>query len=78
MRHVLLDEGDTLEITCTASGNPKPSITWRRSEGAIVLGRTGKLTKNNVKPGDSGNYECVAKNEVGLSRTKVLVMVRSK
>jgi len=74
-QRILLDEGDNLEVSCIASGNPKPTITWRRLNGE-VLARTGKLTKKNMMPIDSGNYECVAENYMGQAKLNILVFVQ--
>lgn len=75
-KHVILEEGDTLDAVCSVSGSPKPSISWRRIEGALSLGNSEQLVKMNMEPGDSGNYECVAKNYVGEARGRVIVIVR--
>lgn len=76
-QRILLDEGETLEAKCTASGTPKPSITWKRFNGSILT-RTGKLIKKNMRPNDSGYYDCTAQNYLGQAKTRLIVFVRGK
>lgn len=61
-------------ISCNATGNPVPSISWTRNESPIdrnVNSRISfsadkkQLTITNVSRADSGEYRCVAKNSLG-------------
>jgi hypothetical protein len=36
---IVVKENENVRLKCSASGNPKPDITWRRDDNkAIVLG----------------------------------------
>ena len=69
---VSLVTGSPARIFCQAEGEPEPTITWRRSEGATInlqhraghsksLGSVLQLGK--LTPRDSGDYFCIAKND---------------
>ena len=59
-------------LSCNASGNPTPTISWTRN-GSLVNTSTRisfsdgnkTLTITNVNRTDSGEYRCVARNRVG-------------
>ncbi|BFZ13792.1 hypothetical protein BsWGS_16832 [Bradybaena similaris] len=61
---------DTVELKCRASGDPTPSIQWRKEEGRIPFGRArqlddGTLRIEKVQAVDDGVYVCVAENSAG-------------
>ena len=62
-----------MTFTCDADGNPSPTFSWRKN-GSVVL-TTSRITFNennktltitNVIRGDSGEYICVATNNVNM------------
>ncbi|KAL3872664.1 hypothetical protein ACJMK2_035877 [Sinanodonta woodiana] len=59
-------EGTAFSVTCQARGVPKPTIKWFRiikSESQLVQeGET--LVIPSIRKSDSGNYMCVANNEI--------------
>ena len=67
-------EGNNATVSCNAIGNPSPSITWTKN-GSIIstagdprstFGADNKsLTITNVSRADSGQYQCVASNNLG-------------
>ncbi|KAL0852381.1 hypothetical protein ABMA28_000578 [Loxostege sticticalis] len=74
--NVQLNTGDTLVLTCTATGTPTPLISWRRnwgdvpevciSENTQTNGQvTGTLTCTNMQPAYNGAYSCEAMNNKG-------------
>ena len=66
-------EGDNVTLSCNASGNPVPSISWTRngsllnsSVPRISFGpESRKLTIMSINRADSGEYRCVADSSVG-------------
>ena len=61
---VLASTGDTLTLNCSAAGDPRPVISWKRQGAALPVGRSHKtndaLIIRDLKEEDAGNYICVA------------------
>jgi len=64
-------EGDNVTLSCNASGNPVPTISWTRN-GLLLLtsslqrisfgAESRELTITSINRADSGEYRCVANN----------------
>ncbi|XP_069039964.1 basement membrane-specific heparan sulfate proteoglycan core protein isoform X5 [Lepisosteus oculatus] len=75
--------GEPINLECQATGEPRPAVTWHRSDTArrIVLSSPVPMDSNAVmqilaaRPEDSGTYGCMAKNSEGSSEVKVDVVV---
>ncbi|XP_066015799.1 hemicentin-1-like [Pocillopora verrucosa] len=76
-------EGENMTLSCNATGNPEPSISWVKdgfpisSDSRISFSHDYKrLTITYVNRMDSGEYRCVARNRVGndTSNSKVNVL----
>ena len=56
--------GDTLTLNCSATGNPRPDISWKRQGAALPVGRSHStneaLILRGLRKEDSGIYICVA------------------
>ena len=56
--------GDTLTLNCSATGDPRPVISWKRQEATLPVGRSDRtekaLTIRDFRQEDAGNYICVA------------------
>ncbi|XP_021347692.1 MAM and LDL-receptor class A domain-containing protein 1-like isoform X2 [Mizuhopecten yessoensis] len=53
-------------LTCNASGNPDPTITWSKPTSCQTLIATGNShTLNPITFGDGGKYTCTATNGAG-------------
>ena len=70
---VTIVEGNKLLLTCNASGEPEPSMSWTRIGSSNVLSVSPSLTIVNVsRPGTADNliqYQCTASNGVGTPAT---------
>ncbi|XP_029971636.1 nectin-4 isoform X2 [Salarias fasciatus] len=74
---------ENAELLCDSRGNPRPhSITWARKEGHLPDGVSvtgGKIQfGRTLRANDSGVYECVVNNTVGVGRTEFVLTVAEK
>ncbi|KAG8170511.1 hypothetical protein JTE90_000334, partial [Oedothorax gibbosus] len=82
---VLVEEGDSISIGCSASGEPKPSVKWLRGEGntlisndissAMSVSTSGTLTVNKIEAAMQGSYTCIAENEIGKTISKTITIL---
>lgn len=77
-------EGEPAELKCTASGNPKPLVTWLDPQlrnltsvgGYLINPERGTLSISRAnRRDDHGDFQCVAYNTVGEIRRKVPMFV---
>ncbi|KAI4808159.1 hypothetical protein KUCAC02_000227 [Chaenocephalus aceratus] len=68
-------------LRCVSGGNPKPhSFTWLRVGGelpeGVITHPNGTLVFGRpLSPSDKGTYQCVAKNDVGVGKAEVEIIV---
>ncbi|CAM9770468.1 unnamed protein product [Lampetra fluviatilis] len=78
----IFEEGDTMELSCIATGNPNPSsIQWARRDGempdrARILGN--KLVITALNKTDNGTYKCEGFNNIGHSAEEYTLYVRGE
>ncbi|XP_035685813.1 hemicentin-2-like [Branchiostoma floridae] len=73
-------EGEPVNLTCTAEGNPVPAVTWKRLGGAHWRGNNDRGHSDIIKAvsrSDVGTYQCKADNgippsDVGSIRLDIL------
>ena len=74
--------GRTLRINCSAQGDPRPFITWRRVGGQLPAGRAeilnGSLILRRITAKDSGRYVCTATSVPVLKSPESAVTVNVK
>ncbi|XP_076457798.1 roundabout homolog 2-like isoform X2 [Babylonia areolata] len=67
---VIAKKDDTVELKCSATGDPRPTIQWQKEYGRIPFGRArqlddGTLWIEKVEVSDDGVYVCIAENTAG-------------
>ncbi|XP_070557989.1 leucine-rich repeat neuronal protein 1-like [Ptychodera flava] len=88
-----VDEGDTSELNCTATGVPEPSVYWITPGGNLVNGTNyndtmgvyeelqmnsqGTLFITSSRTEHSGTYVCIATNMKGTATKFILLRVKS-
>uniref|UniRef100_A0A0N5BC31 Roundabout homolog 2 n=1 Tax=Strongyloides papillosus TaxID=174720 RepID=A0A0N5BC31_STREA len=76
--------GSSVFFDCQASGDPMPSITFKKSGEAMPVGRAyihpnnKGLTIQNVQLNDTGEYICIAENSAGRIETTAILKVHSQ
>ena len=76
---VIIEEGQNLSLVCKATGQPIPTVTWRKAFSQLPKQKTtvvaGNLNIVNVAKADGGTYECAVKNLLGQDSALAQVMV---
>ena len=81
---IVVNVGDEVSLTCSAQGHPKPVITWVKDDirvtngNRFVLQASGDLNIKEIGKNDEGNYQCLAKNDVGTEIKTVRVVVKGE
>ncbi|XP_060110962.1 protein turtle homolog A isoform X2 [Heteronotia binoei] len=77
---VEVQDREPLTLTCSAAGNPRPVVTWKRNNQAVRGGdkvqvKNGTLIIANVERASAGSYTCHATSEEGTitHTTRLLV-----
>ncbi|XP_070688611.1 vascular cell adhesion protein 1b [Pempheris klunzingeri] len=77
---VLVMAGSPLTLSCSAEGNPEPTIAWsfRTAAGRLLpRGRAHQLVFTAVSLSDAGRYECEARNPEGNQSAALVVTVHA-
>ncbi|XP_068733594.1 immunoglobulin superfamily member 10-like [Montipora capricornis] len=70
-------ENSTVILSCNATGEPTPNITWKRvADDEILPAVDGVYVIDSIKRNSSGRYCCKADNGVGIDSKTVNVTVR--
>ena len=76
-----IPKGQTASFSCSATGDPTPSIKWYKSQDPIsnnthfsVLSNA-TLVVNNVSEQDNGWYTCRATNDAGTIEDRANLLV---
>ncbi|XP_005388854.1 PREDICTED: vascular cell adhesion protein 1 [Chinchilla lanigera] len=75
----ILEEGSSVNMTCTTHGLPAPKILWSRqlSNGDLQpLSENTTLTLISTKMEDSGIYVCEGINQAGVNRKEVELIIQ--
>jgi len=77
-----VNEGGTASFQCSASGNPKPALTWSQLNNQSEIMQSavsgGKLEIKKVTGSDSGVFQCSATNILGNSQEVVRLTVNGE
>ena len=69
----LVEDTDSVILTCTADANPPPTYLWVRKAGVGgEVGRGPVLTISPVDRGDIDTYSCIASNSLGSSAPRAV------
>ena len=72
-------ENQTATFYCSASGNPRPVVTWRKVNGSLgdesVSINDGKLEISNSSYNDTGKYVCTAISALGQDQKMTNLLV---
>uniref|UniRef100_A0A8D0H9X7 Ig-like domain-containing protein n=1 Tax=Sphenodon punctatus TaxID=8508 RepID=A0A8D0H9X7_SPHPU len=73
---------ENVTLPCSAKGTPKPAVLWLKNSAELLNGLSGtavleegSLVIDSVLPSDSGDYTCLATNEVGSVQRRAKLMV---
>ena len=76
---IFVGTGDTLTLNCSAIGDPRPVISWKRQGAALPVGRSHRtndgLELRDLKKEDAGNYICVAATSAGVFNIETISYV---
>ncbi|XP_058655738.1 B-cell receptor CD22 isoform X2 [Onychostoma macrolepis] len=68
-------EGDSVTLSCTSRGRPDVSFTWFKKTIKIENSQQmSDLKLIKVKPEDSGEYYCEAKNKHGAEKSNIITI----
>ena len=78
-----VNETDSAAFYCSATGNPRPVIVWRKLNGSVAKYRSdttssGRLVINGSLFSDRGIYKCQARNILGMAQTETSLVVNGK
>ncbi|XP_027392189.1 vascular cell adhesion protein 1-like isoform X3 [Bos indicus x Bos taurus] len=75
----ILEEGSSVNMTCSSNGLPAPKILWSRqlSNGDLQpISENATLSFMSTKMEDSGIYVCEGINQAGISRKEVNLTIQ--
>lgn len=69
-----VNEGESVTLSCDSRGHPDVTFSWFKKEEIDQSQQTSDLKLNNVKPADSGEYYCKAKNKHGVMKSNIIII----
>ena len=83
-RYMTVDEGNSAQFRCSATGFPAPFLKWLGGPGgqlpaeAQLYNGNGILRIENVVKAQEGEYFCAAENSGGIATMRTVLYVRGK
>lgn len=79
---ITVNEFDTVSLPCSATGNPKPQLSWSKTTGSLPSNRIktttdGVMQIHDVRAEDTGTYKCVGNNVLGNDEKTTQVVVQT-
>ncbi|XP_030318926.1 peroxidasin homolog [Calypte anna] len=78
---VVAETGQDVAITCTAQGDPRPTITWVKEgiqiteSGKFHISQDGTLSIQDLGVAEQGRYECIARNPFGFTSSAMQLTI---
>lgn len=69
----LVSVTQNITLICQADGLPEPSFSWKFNGNILNEAVENTFTLTNVVLKDTGNYTCVAANDVGVKESTRVV-----
>ncbi|XP_058497473.1 cell adhesion molecule 1-like isoform X1 [Solea solea] len=73
---IIVTEGDSLQLNCSAVGNPSPSYRWELPQPTHRHVTGDRHVINSITPKDEGRYVCHVSNDVGALSVSFEVVVK--
>lgn len=73
-----LTEGDSVTLSCHASGIPSPMVSWIKVGGNMGMSNVTELKFSNIARGEAGEYKCEASNVCGSASQTARIFVECK
>ncbi|XP_077063904.1 B-cell receptor CD22-like isoform X2 [Siphateles boraxobius] len=67
-------EGDSVTLSCESRGRPDVTFSWFKKDNIEQSQQMSDFKLNNVKPEDSGEYYCGAKNKHGAMTSTIIII----
>ncbi|XP_077063573.1 B-cell receptor CD22-like [Siphateles boraxobius] len=67
-------EGDSVTLSCESRGRPDVTFSWFKKDNIEQSQQMSDFKLNNVKPEDSGEYYCGAKNKHGAMTSNTIII----